>query len=453
MDVSVDRMAWVDRGRLTDEQLKRLRKDLTIRPKKVGDHPGDPPEPIHLLSEANGRVGMPRAFYLDRTRDHHNITYDGMVSGRTGVWSDDTPQWNPERELRASQQRGVSTVVNAFRSFSSYGGVLKAVPGWGKTVVGCAIANQLRVPTLVVVHKEFLIKQWRERIDEFLPGARVGHVQGDTLDYEDKHIVIGMVHTLSGREYDEAFYRQFGLLMVDEVHRIGAPTWAPVPGKFPAQWRLGLSGTPKRKDGAANVFFYHIGPLLFTSKEERLKPTIKRVWTKFKIPQSPSFNPSLIRKTMVLKFLCANQDRNRLIVNTLINAVKAGRKILVLSERKDKHLQRLHALFHQTWKDGPTPSTGFYTGGMKEEDLEKSEQAQILFATVQYVKEGLDIPSLDTLFLATPMSVDEQAIGRILRPYEGKKDPMVVDFRDDNVALCRRLGEYRWRFYEQMGWV
>lgn len=239
--------------------------------------------------------------------------------------------------------------------------------------------------------------------------------------------------------------------VVHNCHRIGAYTWAPVPQKFKARWRIGFSATPRRKDGADNVLHYHIGPVLFSAKEKRMSPKIKRVWTDFKLVKTHSFNPNLAKKGLVLRFLTASTVRNRLIVEQIIRAVNAGRKLLVLSERV-KHLQVMDAMFHDMWprQYGGVPSTDYYVGGRKKGELEIAREARVIFATSQYAQEGLDIPALDTLFLTTPLSDVEQAVGRILRPFEGKKEPIVVDIRDDNVAVCERGGKSRDRYYSRV---
>ena len=228
-------------------------------------------------------------------------------------------------------------------------------------------------------------------------------------------------------------------------------TWSPVPQKFKARWRIGFSATPKRKDGADNVLAYHIGPVLFSAKEKRMSPKVKRVWTDFKLVKTNSFNPNLAKKGLVLRFLTASTVRNRLIVEQIIRAVNSGRKLLVLSERV-KHLQVMDAMFHDMWprQYGGVPTTDYYVGGRKKDELKIAAEARVIFATSQYAQEGLDIPALDTLFLTTPLSDVEQAVGRILRPFDGKKEPIVVDIRDDNVAVCERGGKSRDRYYSRV---
>jgi superfamily II DNA or RNA helicase len=310
----------------------------------------------------------------------------------------------------------------------------------------------LEIPTLVVVHKEFLMEQWYERIAEYLPGARIGKVQEDVCDYEGKHIVLGMVQTLANRDFDAIFRSWPGLVLTDEVHRVGAHDWSVVPPKFPAKFRLGLSATPRRKDGAENVFRYHIGEILFQAHQARLKPKVRVIETKFRMPKTATFNPTLLSKNLLLNFICESVYRNRLIADQMILAVKAERKLIILSERL-KHLHDLEEMLRQRWQYGEStevPSIGYYIGGTKKAERAYAEGCQVLFATSQYVQEGLDIPALDTLFLTTPLSDVEQAVGRIQRPFPGKKDPIVVDFRDPDVSLCRRYGEMRDQLYARI---
>jgi superfamily II DNA or RNA helicase len=237
-------------------------------------------------------------------------------------------------------------------------------------------------------------------------------------------------------------------VVVHNCHRIGARTWAPVPPRFSAKWRLGFTATPRRKDLADDVFWKHIGRLIFVGKEERLRPQVKRVWTNFKMLKTQRFNPMLAPRALLLRFLCGSKHRNKLICTKIAEAVQKGRKCLVLSERLN-HLSALEEGLEQAWADavGPYPSVGWYVGGRKPHQLAEAAKAQVIFATSQYAAEGLDIPPLDTLFLTTPLSDVEQAVGRILRPHPDKKDPIVVDFRDDAIPMFEAQAAKRDRYY------
>jgi superfamily II DNA or RNA helicase len=444
MKVAVGAWAWIEKSSLAPSQIEALKAALTIYPKKVGLYPGDPPGPVYLYAEVGNLIGLAREYYFSNRKPHHEVEIRVTEGDKAG--------WTPLKfaaTLRTEQTQAQETLVQEF-SAGRLGGLIQAPTGWGKTVFACGMIAKLDVPTLVVVHKEFLMKQWRERIQQFLPDAKIGQVQGDICDYKGKHVVLAMIHSLAQREYPVDFYSWPGFFIVDETHRVGAATWAPVPAKFPTRFRLGITATPRRKDGCENVFYYHLGPILFKGKELRLKPKVRRVWTDFHLVATPRLNPRLISKQLLLRFLCANTKRNALIVEQLKLAVIAGRKILVLSERLD-HLKTLEKMLKESWSGpGPAPSTGQYVGGMKDEDYEASKEATVIFATFQLVSEGFDLPELDTEFLTTPVSDVEQAIGRILRPFEGKKDPVVVDFRDDQVTYCAKAGQSRDRFYEKV---
>jgi superfamily II DNA or RNA helicase len=849
MKVLVDSWAWVGKNDLGSGQLEALRKALTIVPRKVGDHPGDPPSPISLFSETSAAFGMPRQFFLRRRKPAHDVEYR-VTTGDMSTWPG--PLKLVEGfTLREEQARAKVSVVGQLKG-GSLGGIVRAPCGWGKTVLACALIESLQVPTLVVVHKEFLMDQWKERIRAFLPNAKIGTVQGSVCDYKARHIVIGMMQSLCDKDYGEEFRSYFGLFCSDECvtgeslittelgplpirslgsypsikvltydesscvweyrkvvrwiprgrkrvlrvstsnstlyctpehqiltsngwmlaqnltvgtrvlspavaavgrsllataevaqeniskgilelgkrrwigrlvdlllkplllfadaavgsgsnfqppsnvsvyellcgpkiclgtimpvieepspyqlldcytgpylvtpvlfdhtllripechlltggystngqsirhrvlkdleskqdavvvrdmgssvasasacvipncsrysirlepqnespksgwisyqrrgglggiwtmvpsivaglfsilrgsllrkwtsllknlsrwvfqlsnlkpnivtalsdyvhrtpfcgssasndsllqgcttsfqsitridetplygeeavfdleveanhnfvangilvhncHRVGAALWSRVPPLFPARYRIGISATPRRKDGAEDVFRFHIGDVIFNASEQRMKPKIRRVWTGYKPVQTNNFNPSLLGKNMILKFMCANTKRNTTIIEQIILAVKAGRKCLVLSERL-QHLRDMETLLLKLWKDadGSKPSIGYYIGGQEQDALSEAAKQQVILATSQLVQEGLDIPALDTLFITTPLSDIEQASGRILRPSEGKKEPIIVDFRDDEIGLCRRFAEFRDKQYERI---
>jgi superfamily II DNA or RNA helicase len=447
MKVVVDSYAWLPKNELTPDQIVSLKNTLTVVPIKVGDHPGEDPEPFPLYHDdaERGLLGVPREFYFEHKRPVHET----VLQVTKGAKHD----WTPVEfsgVLREEQRQTVSEVVSMFEA-GTLGGIVQAKPGWGKTVVALAIAAALKVPTLVVVHKEFLMDQWKERIATFLPGASIGHVQQGLCDFHGRSIVMGMVHSLAGADYPPDFYEWPGLVMTDEVHRISARTWSVVPARFKAKWRLGFTATPRRKDAADGVFWNHIGPILFAGKEERLKPQVKRVWTNFKLVQTERFNPNLAPRHLIIRFLCASRHRNDLIVDQVIQALAKGRKCIVLSERLE-HLSRLEDRLAEIWpaEYGAAPTVGHYVGGRTKDQLAEAAKARVILATIQYATEGLDIPELDTLFLVTPMSDIEQAVGRILRPVPGKRAPIVVDIRDDSVPMLEAAGRTRDKFYRKI---
>ena len=450
MEVIIDQWAWLPKSELPPEKLRTLRDKLTIHPSEYqpdGSYEQGAPIFLYVEDAKRDMMGIAREYFFTHRRP--GIQLVSKVS-EGGKWPGDL-QFNGE--LREEQQRGKVEITSMFEA-GKLGGILKAPPAFGKTVAALSIIAAMRVPTLVVLHKEFLVGQWRKRIKQFLPDAKVGLCQQDKCTYRGKHIVLGMVHSLAaGKRYPKPFYNWPGLVITDEVHRVGAATWSRVPTMFPAKHRLGLTATDRRKDGAQNVFYYHIGPVIFESKEKRLGFKVKRVWTRFMLRPTPRFNPNLASAEMLTNLLVADDRRNQRIADQIIKALVAGRKLLVLSHRL-RHLDRLHKLVITMWDQDklglPYPSVGYYVGGKSEADLDEAAEKQLVFATAQLASEAMDIPPLDTLFLTTPMSDVEQAIGRILRPWEGKKEPIVVDFRDDNIKVFRKRGETREKWYERL---
>lgn len=446
MKVKITGYAWMSKDDLTPLQVEGIKHALTIWPQFSKDYPPEDPKPVLLYKEYQNLIGLTPEFFLQNRKPHHDIEYAYTTGDKSG-WE----ELAFKAKLRDEQSAALKALIDYWKDPNHLGCMVQAPTGWGKTVFACGVMAALQVPTLVVVHKEFLMDQWKERIQQFLPDAKIGHIQGDVCDYKGKHVVLAMVHSLAQRtDYPLDMYSYFGMMLVDEAHRIGAVTWAPVPGMFPTRYKLALTATPRRKDGCEAAFEIGIGPIVFRGKELRLKPKIKKVYSDFGLVVSPKLNPKLIKKQLLLKFLCASKKRNAQIVGLIGQAVMAGRKCLVLSERI-QHLELLRDLLKETWKGpGPAPTAGMYIGGMKDSEYEESKECQILFATAQLVSEGFDLPALDTLFLTTPMSDVEQAVGRILRPSEGKKDPIVVDIRDDKVGICKRAGEQRDSLYDRI---
>ena len=159
--------------------------------------------------------------------------------------------------LRAPQQEVADAAFD--RLHESGGGILQLRCGFGKTILALHLMARLRVKVLVVVHKEFLLNQWRERIEEFLPTARVGLIQQSVVDTEGKDIVIAMLQSIAMKDYDASVFAGFGLSCFDECHHLGAEVFSRALVKTSTRYMLGLSATPDRKDNLRKVFEWHLG--------------------------------------------------------------------------------------------------------------------------------------------------------------------------------------------------
>jgi superfamily II DNA or RNA helicase len=367
-----------------------------------------------------------------------------------------------------------------------FGATGQAAAGFGKTVAGLEIVSGLGRKTLIIVHKEFLMTQWAERIlgteaaaerlgipvaallkdgEEpaqpmlALRSEQVGFVQQNKAEWKGKAIVIAMAQTLLVRDYPEEFYESFGVVLVDECHRFAAPTFQRAIVQFPARYRIGVTATPKRKDGMENVFFGHIGGIAVVGEETlKRKPRVNQIQTTVLVTPDQKKRLMLhgrINYTKVVTFLVRHEARNRMIVRMLRKAVEKGRKVLLLSDRKE-HVETLREMFKQECAEHKLEvSTDFYVGGMDLQARKQAEKMQVLFATYQMAGEGLDIPALDTLFMVTPRGPDmiEQFVGRILRTMDEKMEPVLVDFVDQKIGICAKSAQKRKKEYDRKGWL
>ena len=319
-------------------------------------------------------------------------------------------------ELRSVvQQQAVAASMKQLACDGS--GVLSLCTGAGKTVLALYIACRLQLKTLVVVHKTFLLDQWEERIKTFVPFARIGRIQQKIEDVDDCDIVVGMLQSIAMREYDDDTFRDFGLVIFDEVHVVPAPVFSRALLRLSAPHMLGLSATPVRIDGLSYVIHWFIGPTFFeyslTGKEDVVVRAVEFI--------PGRILPSII--TAATSILCDMEPRNSVIVEHIIDLVGEGRKILFLSDRR-AHCEAMKRMLGHIGIE-----SALYLGGMKRFELKKSEDCMVLLGTYGLAKEGLDIPTLDTLILATPRSDVVQACGRILH---GKTQfhPVIVDIVD-----------------------
>ena len=279
------------------------------------------------------------------------------------------------------------------------------------------------------MHKSFLLNQWIERINVFLPEARVGKIQGQIVDIEDKDIVIGMLQSLSMKEYPESMFNCFGLTIVDECHHIGAEIFIRSLFKVVTKYTLGLSATMNRKDGLTKVFKMFLGDVIYKEKRDGDdKVLVKAIQynnndeefsnTVLDYRGNPQYS------TMITK-LCNFNMRSEFIIKILTDTLNENNSqhIILLAHNKS-----LLTYFYKAIENRNIATVGYYVGGMKERDLKISETKKVILATYAMAAEALDIKTLTTLIMATPKTDVTQSIGRILRSKD--HNPVVFDIID-----------------------
>jgi hypothetical protein len=314
------------------------------------------------------------------------------------------------------------------------GAILELACGMGKTVLALKLISELGKKTLILVHKEFLMEQWLKRIEEFLPTARVGKLQGARREIEGNDIVIGMIQSIFNRDFPPNTFDSFGLTIIDEVHRIGSCEFSNTLCKIVTPLILGISATVERKDGLTDVLYAFIGPKIHSvgRKSADAPVTVRSVEFKTVDPefneQEYDFRGQVKYSTMMTK-LCNYAPRNDFLLR-IIKDTRQERpqsQMIVLCH----HRKLLTYLYKElTIPRNAAYTVGYYVGGMKQKDLDLSESCDIVLATYAMAAEALDIKNLSILVLCTPKTDVVQSVGRILRTKHN--EPLIIDVTDSH---------------------
>jgi superfamily II DNA or RNA helicase len=341
----------------------------------------------------------------------------------------------------------VSTPICSGSLHNGSGGILEVPCGAGKTVMALKIISDLKKKTLIIVHKEFLMNQWIERIDEFLPGAKIGKIQAQVCDVEGRDIVIGMVQTLYDKEFPAGMFDSFGLTIIDEVHRIGSEQFSKTLFKTVTPYMLGISATVDRKDNLTRILYMFIGEKIYREERKNDDPVCVRAIeyqsldTQFNEVEM-DFRGNTKYSTMITK-LCKFGPRSDFIVRVLKDLIDEdkGGQIMVLC-----HNRSLLTYLHRAIEHRGFASVGFYVGGMKQKDLQNTESKNIVLATYAMAAEALDIKTLSILVMVTPKTDITQSVGRILRVKH--ENPIIVDIVDKHDVFQNQWAQRR-RYYKK----
>jgi len=353
--------------------------------------------------------------------------------------------------LRLDQEAAVAAMLN------HEAGVLCAPTAFGKTVTAAAMIARRGVTTLVLVHRTELLKQWQERLQAFLNVGKdmVGTIGGGKAKPTGK-IDIAVMQSVSRQGEVDPLVENYGQVIVDECHHVGAVSFDAILKQVKAKYVLGLTATPIRRDGQQPIIFMQCGPIRYTAATPPDAPHDLEVAPHFRF--SPIDLPSEAGIQDVFRHLAQDQNRTDAIAAVIKDAFEQGRKVLVLTERTE-HLDAILSAL-----DGHASSPLVLHGRMSKKqratliaELEAlpPDVPRILLATGKLVGEGFDHPPLDTLVLAMPISWKgtlQQYAGRLHREHASKTDVRIVDFVDAGHPALLRMWEKRQRGYRAMGY-
>ena len=423
---------------LSEEQISKIKKELTAKPVVVqgfGPPNQKPPEyPIYMESKTS--YYLPRFYGKKHFGEPVTDNLDEGLSVNIKFNGSLREEQVPIQKLYLDEKGG---------------GIISLKCGGGKTVLALSIIASLQKKTIVLVHKDFLMTQWRDRIKQFLPEAKIGKIQQDTLDVDGKDIVLAMVQSVSVKDYPKEVFEQFGLAVFDECHHLGAEVFFKSMRKVASKYMLGLSATPKRKDGLQWVFETFIGPIVYMTKDvvtDGVEVNMIDYYSDDENYCKECLNymgkPVLPK---VINNVCAFWSRTKLVLNLTKKYFEMGRKVIILSDRRN-HLDVM-----LEWLTQHNIPSGLYVGGMKPFDLHESQEKDVILGTFSMAAEGMDIPKLNTIILASPKSDVVQAVGRIMREKANvrKFHPLIIDINDThpNFQTFKRQSQKRITFYKK----
>lgn len=425
------------------------------------------PRIISCFDITNEYLAMPRGCE-DATRSFLN---DNAV---TYTITDKTNHGNKiSVSFQGEEREEQLEAINALLPYTN--GILHATTAFGKTVTAAAIIARKKVNTLILVHSKALLKQWHDRLTEFL--------NIDYLKHEEKNkrgrrkvfspigcfdssgntlhgiIDIALIQSCLDEDGVKPFVQDYGMVIVDECHHVSSITFEQVLMSIKAHTIYGLTATPIRKDGHQPIIFMQCGPIRFSTDVK--SQIAKQSFDRFLIPRFTSYNSILEDRLSIAtlyKYLSEDEIRNNLIVEDICKAVNTGRTPIILTNRT-AHVSVLAEKLKATIKN-VISLTGAGTTREKREAMQRlqtipdSEQL-VIVATGKYIGEGFDYPRLDTLFLALPISwkgLLTQYAGRLHREYEGKKDVRIYDYIDIHEPICDSMYRKRLKGYAAIGY-
>ena len=345
-------------------------------------------------------------------------------------------------------------------------GVLSAATGFGKTVLAAHIIAKRKRNTLILVHRKQLMDQWIAQLQTFLniENITIGQIGGGKRKPSGR-IDVALIQSLVRKGEVDDCVADYGQLIADECHHLSAVSFEAVARQCKAKYVLGLTATPKRKDGQHPIIFMQCGPIRYyvDAKLQAEKRSFDHYviprYTKFRLSTTVTEKYERLPIQTVYAELTCDEARNQLILDDVLRALEAKRSPVILTERKE------HVVFFAKRLISFVKNIIVLQGGMgtkkRREVMEKlgnisDDEERILIATGRYIGEGFDDARLDTLFLAMPISWKgtlAQYTGRLHRTHHNKTKVQIYDYVDHLVPMLERMKEKRLVGYKSLGYT
>lgn len=334
-------------------------------------------------------------------------------------------------------------------------GVIVAPSGSGKTIIGLELVARRQLSALILVHRKQLLDQWVERIQTFLGIAKshIGQYSG-TKKKLGKQITVGLLQSLARKGDLSELKDKSGTIIVDECHHIPATTFRGVIAQLNPKYIYGLTATPKRKHNDEKLIYVYIGDIIACMEASDFTPVSN-------LPHQPPevliratdlilpFKFTTDRFQLLARVVCFDTARNQMIVEDILSNVGEGKRLLVLSERKE-HLEIL--AIYLKGKCETIVISGDDSAPSRKSKLKQIESGhyQAILSTGQFFGEGIDIRGISCLILAFPFSFEGKLVQYMGRLRDAGEQKIIVDYRDAQVAFLEKQFKQRERHYKKL---
>ena len=364
--------------------------------------------------------------------------------------------YNASIKLYDYQENAVQSLVRAS------GGILQSKAGSGKTRMGIALICALGKKTLWLTHTNELLNQSYNAAAEFIDKKLLGKITAGKIQIADG-ITFATVQTLSKADLNALRY-EWDMIVTDEVHRASmsatkATMFSKVLNNLAARYKYGLSATLHRADGLIKCTYALVGGVAYTvpdSVVNTMRVEIQKRDTRVQISRQCLDTDGTLCYAKLINYLTENPKRNIQICDDIEDLANRGHSIILLSDRVE-HLNVIHYNLQPEYQRDVVVLHGKVKKADRELALDqmRNKEKRILLATYQLAKEGLDVPCLDRLLLATPVkdyAIVVQSVGRIARVCEGKGTPVVYDYVDD-IGYLQGMWKKRCTHYRKDGCI
>ena len=422
------------------EELNFLNTEFIIK-KNSGRNTFGTERYFRFIEEQGSNILLPKGFIgkVIRFCRDNSVAYNFIDQRKLNI----PVSYSFQANLRPYQQVSMEAI------YKKEMGVIVAPPGSGKTVIALKIVAEKQQPALIIVHRKQLALQWMERIEAFLGIAQkdIGKI-GQGKISPGKQITVATIQSLAKADLQN-LSDIFGLIIVDECHHIPAETFRNSIGKFNSRYLYGLTATPFRKYNDGKLIFIHLGEVIAEIKTNELSasnhPEIIIRNTQLDVP----FNAKTDRFETLSKILVHDSERNKLILRDVVVELNKGRKVVILTERKE-HIDSLQQYLKQSFETITLSGDDSESSRNTKWKLLKAGSYQALITTGQFFGEGSDLQNIQCLFLVYPFSFEGKLIQYMGRVQRSEITPTIYDYRDIKIDYLNRMFLKRNVYYRKM---